>query len=37
MRHVILSRLVKRIEVGRDYEINIIFRISIEQYVQLAA
>ncbi len=37
VRHMILARLIKRIEISRDYEINIIFRISIEQYTKLAA
>jgi hypothetical protein len=34
---MILARLIKRIEVSRNYEVNIIFRISIDQYTKLAA
>ncbi len=37
VRHMILARLIKRIEVSRNYEVNIIFRISIDQYTKLAA
>lgn len=37
VRHMILARLIKRIEISRDYEVNIVFRIRIEQYTGLAA
>ncbi len=29
---MILSKLIERIEVGRDYELNICFRISYAQF-----
>lgn len=36
-KHMIIARLVERIEIGRNYEIEIKFRISVEQYMQIAA
>ncbi len=36
-KHMILTRLIERINVGRDYEIEIKFRISVEQYMKIAA
>lgn len=36
-KHMIIARLVERIEIGRNYKIEIKFRISIEQYMQIAA
>ena len=36
-KHMIISRLIERIEVGRDYEVKIKFRISVEQYTGTAA
>lgn len=34
---MIIARLVERIDIGRDYEIEIKFRISVEQYMRIAA
>ena len=31
-KHMIIARLIERIEVGADYNINIMFRISTSQY-----
>ena len=36
-KHMIIARLVDRIEIGHDYEIEIKFRISVEQYMRIAA
>ncbi len=36
-KHMIIARLVERIEIGRDYEVQIKFRISVEQYMKIAA
>ena len=32
-KHMIIARLVERIEINHDYEVEIKFRISVEQYV----
>lgn len=34
---MIIARLVERIDIGHDYEIEIKFRISVEQYMRIAA
>ncbi len=34
---IITARLVDRIEIGNEYEIEIKFRISVEQYMRIAA
>ena len=36
-KHMIIARLVERIEINRDYEVEIKFRISVEQYMRIAA
>ncbi len=36
-KHMILARLIERIEVGRDYSVKIKYRISLEQYLQIVA
>ena len=36
-KHMIIARLIERIDVGRDYDIQIKFRISVEQYTGTAA
>ena len=36
-KHMIIARLVERIEIGHDYEVQIKFRISVEQYMRIAA
>lgn len=36
-KHMIIARLVERIDIGHDYEIEIKFRISVEQYMRIAA
>ncbi len=36
-KHMIIARLVERIEIGHDYEVEIKFRISVEQYMRIAA
>ena len=36
-KHMIIARLIERIEIGRDYEVQIKFRISVEQYMKIAA
>ena len=36
-KHMIIARLVERIEVSADYEVQIKFRISVEQYMRIAA
>lgn len=36
-KHMIIARLVERIDTGHDYEIEIKFRISVEQYMRIAA
>ena len=36
-KHMILARLIERIEVGRDYRVKIKYRISLEQYLQIVA
>ena len=33
----IIARLVERIEINHDYEVEIKFRISVEQYMRIAA
>ena len=34
---MIIARLVERIEINHDYEVEIKFRISVEQYLRIAA
>ena len=34
---MIIARLVERIEINHDYEVEIKFRISVEQYMRIAA
>lgn len=36
-KHMIIARLVERIEINHDYEVEIKFRISVEQYMRIAA
>ena len=36
-KHMIIARLVERIEINHDYEVEIKFRISVEQYMKIAA
>ena len=36
-KHMIIARLVERIDIGHDYEIEMKFRISVEQYMRIAA
>ena len=36
-KHMIIARLVERNEINRDYEVEIKFRISVEQYMRIAA
>ncbi len=36
-KHMILARLIERIEVGRDYNVKIKYRISLEQYTKIVA
>ena len=36
-KHMIIARLVERIEIGHDYEVQIKFRISVKQYMRIAA
>ena len=35
-KHMIIARPVERIEIGYDYEVQIKFRISVEQYMRIA-
>ena len=35
-KHMIIARLVERIEINHDYEVEIKFRISVEQYMRIA-
>ena len=34
---MIIARLVERIKINHDYEVEIKFRISVEQYMRIAA
>ena len=34
---MIIARLVERIEINHDYDVEIKFRISVEQYMRIAA
>ena len=36
-KRLIIARLVERIEINHDYEVEIKFRISVEQYMRIAA
>lgn len=36
-KHLIIASLVERIEVGENYEINIKFRVTTEQFTQQTA
>ena len=36
-KHMIIARLVERIEINHDYEVQIKFRISVEEYMRIAA
>ena len=36
-KHMIIARLVEGIEINHDYEVEIKFRISVEQYMRIAA
>ena len=36
-KHMIIARLVERIEINHDYVVEIKFRISVEQYMRIAA
>ena len=36
-KHMIIARLVERIEINHDYEVEIKFRISVDQYMRIAA
>ncbi len=36
-KHMIIARLVERIEINHDYEVGIKFRISVGQYMRIAA
>ena len=36
-KHMIIARLVERIEINHNYEVEIKFRISVEQYMRIAA
>ena len=36
-KHMIIAQLVERIEINHDYEVEIKFRISVEQYIRIAA
>lgn len=35
-KYMIIARLVEQIEINHDYEVEIKFRISIEQYMRIA-
>ena len=36
-KHMIIARLVERIEINRNYEVSIKLRISLEQYIEIAS
>ena len=36
-KHMILACLIERVEVGQGYRINIVFRISVMQYLGMAS
>lgn len=36
-KHMIIARLVERIDINSDYEVQIKFRISVEEYMRIAA
>ena len=36
-KHMIIARLIERIDISSDYEVQIRFRISVEEYMRIAA